>query len=192
MTTVLVLGGARSGKSAYAEALLAGRPSVTYVAPGATPDAGDAEWAERVRRHRAARPSGWTTLETGAVSEAIAAAGPGEALLVDCLGTWTTRIVDDAGAWEDAARARAEIDAAAQALVGGLRETGADVVLVSNEVGSGVVPATTSGRTFRDALGRLNARVAEACDHVALVVAGRVLDLTEAPGIGDAPRFGLT
>lgn len=190
MTTVLVLGGARSGKSAYAEALLEGRSDVTYVAPGPVPDAGDTEWRERIRAHRTRRPGEWTTVETADVPGAVAA-GAGRAVLVDCLGTWLTRVVDDAEAWEDAGRARAEVGAASRRLVAVLRATSADVVLVSNEAGLGVVPATSAGRLFRDALGRLNAAVASACDHTALVVAGRVLDLSQAPTVAAAPRFGL-
>lgn len=192
MTTVLVLGGARSGKSAYAERLLAGREAVTYVAPGPVPGHGDSEWAARVRAHRTRRPAAWTTLETADVPGALADAGPGAALLVDCLGTWLTRLVDDARAWDDAGRARAEIGAGIRRLVASVEQTRADVVLVSNEVGSGVVPATASGRVFRDGLGRANAAVADVADHAALVVAGRVLDLTGAPRLDDAPRFGLS
>lgn len=99
---------------------------------------------------------------------------------MDCLGTWLTRLIDEAGAWEDPARADAVRERAGTDLVTALAaaaRTGADVVLVSNEVGSGVVPATVSGRLFRDQLGRLNAQVAQACNRAVLVVAGRVLEL---------------
>ena len=177
MTCVLVLGGARSGKSAYAERLLSGRADVTYVAPGYVPDRSDSdtEWAERIRAHRARRPGTWTTLETGDVPGAIERTRG--AVLVDCLGTWVTRVVDDARAWDESGHARAEIGAGARRLVAAIHGSDCDVVLVSNEVGSGIVPATASGRVFRDGLGRVNAAVADVADHVALVVAGRVLRL---------------
>lgn len=182
----LVLGGVRSGKSVLAEGLFAGRPA-RYVAPGPVPrrtdpdDAADREWAERVDAHQARRGPSWTTLETGDVAGVLRTAG--HPILVDCLGTWLTRLVDDAQAWEDRLLARAVLADARDALLASLDESSCDVVLVSNEVGLGVVPATASGRLFRDELGRLNAAVAAVADEVLLVVAGRVIDLSGYPGI---------
>lgn len=169
---VLVTGGARSGKSRAAERLLADAPAVTYVATGTPADGDDADWAERVRLHRARRPAGWLTVETLDVGRVLEAAGPGDAVLVDCLALWLTRTVDAHDAWEDAT-ALAQVEAEIEALVAAVASTAARVVLVTNEVGGGVVPASRSGRVFRDLLGALNLRVAEVLDEVRLVVAGR-------------------
>lgn len=189
MTSVLVLGGVRSGKSRYAERLVAASTDVTYVAPGPVPDpALDPDWARRVADHRARRPAHWRTVETADVPAAILAA-PG-AVLVDCLGTWLTRLLDDAGGWTDAAAAEAAVARAIDALCAAVAASSQPVVLVSNEVGLGVVPEHRSGRLFRDHLGRLNAAVAGVCDVVQLVVAGRVLDLSDAPTVEEAPLPG--
>jgi adenosylcobinamide kinase/adenosylcobinamide-phosphate guanylyltransferase len=177
---LLVLGGARSGKSHHAEQLLAAEPAVTYVATGgARPD--DPDWLARVAEHRARRPPGWSTVESLAVEKLLRS--PGGPVLVDCLSLWLTGVLDEADAWDEdqwpAARplVRARVDALAAAVRGSVRP----VVLVSNEVGAGVVPATWSGRVFRDELGRLNAAVAAACDDVHLVVAGIALPLAGRP-----------
>ena len=179
MTVTLVLGGARSGKSRYAESLLRSHPQVTYVAPGPVPDGSDPEWAERIALHQARRPARWTTRETGDLAAVIRAAE--HPVLVDCLATWLTRLVDDLDAWDDRERAGRHVQQETTQLLEALGSATADVILVSNEVGSSVVPATPSGRMFRDDLGRLNAAVSAASDHVALVVAGRVLDLSACP-----------
>lgn len=179
MTVTLVLGGARSGKSRYAESLLHAHPTVTYVAPGLVPDGSDPEWAERVAQHQARRPSGWCTRETTDLADVIRSAD--HPVLVDCLATWLTHLIDDIGAWQDRERAGTHLERETSTLIEALASATADVVLVSNEVGSSVVPSTASGRMFRDDLGRLNATVSAASDHVALVVAGRVLDLSRCP-----------
>lgn len=171
---ILVTGGVRSGKSRHAEDLLRGEPSVTYVAPGPVHD--DADWAARVAAHRSRRPAGWTTLETGDLAQALRSPGP---VLVDCLGTWLTRVVDEAGLWTAEAEAVADhVGARVADAVAALADRLDDqVVLVTNEVGLGVVPEHRSGRLFRDLLGVVNQRVGAACDEVHLVVAGRVLRL---------------
>lgn len=171
----LVLGGARSGKSAHAERLLAGHPEVIYVATGHLPGPADAEWAERVRIHRERRPSDWRTVESVDVARVLREA---EApVLVDCLGTWLTRVCDETGAWQQASGWRERTDQRVAELVDAWRAARVPVVAVSNEVGSGVVPDTPAGRLFRDELGILNRRIAEASDTVLLVVAGRVIEL---------------
>ncbi|MER7736675.1 bifunctional adenosylcobinamide kinase/adenosylcobinamide-phosphate guanylyltransferase [Streptomyces erythrochromogenes] len=175
----LVLGGARSGKSVEAERRLESFPEVVYVATGGTRD-GDAEWARRVGLHRERRPASWRTVETCELVPLLAEDGP--ALLIDCLALWLTDAMDRAGAWDDevwAGHGRQELAERTAALVAAVRATRRQVVLVSNEVGSGVVPATASGRRFRDELGRLNARVAGECEHVLLVVAGQATVLKE-------------
>ena len=179
MSVTLVLGGARSGKSRYAESLLREHPTVTYVAPGLVPDGSDPEWAERISLHRARRPSGWRTRETTDLADVIRTAD--HPVLVDCLATWLTHLIDDIDAWQDRARAGSHLTKETSQLLDALASATVDVVLVSNEVGSSVVPGTASGRMFRDDLGRLNATVSAASDRVALVVAGRVLDLSDCP-----------
>ncbi|MFF2574844.1 bifunctional adenosylcobinamide kinase/adenosylcobinamide-phosphate guanylyltransferase [Streptomyces goshikiensis] len=175
----LVLGGARSGKSYEAERRLAGFPEVVYVATGGSRE-GDAEWAARVGLHRERRPSSWRTVETCELVPLLVEGGP--PLLVDCLALWLTDAMDRAGAWDDAvwaATGRKELAERVAELVAAVRSTRRTVVAVSNEVGSGVVPATASGRRFRDELGRLNNAVAAECEHVLLVLAGQTLVLKD-------------
>lgn len=170
----LVLGGARSGKSALAEQLLAACPQVTYVATGGRRD-GDEEWAQRVAAHVRRRPSTWRTVETADVAGCLRRAdGP---LLVDCLGTWLTGRLDAHGVWDGGSEQPVAAEVAD--LLAAWRQAAAPVVAVSNEVGSGVVPATTSGRRFRDLLGRLNAAVAAQSETVLLTVAGIAVPLRE-------------
>ncbi len=173
---VLVTGGVRSGKSRHAEGLLDAHPAVTYVAPGPTTDEdSDPDWAERIAAHRSRRPASWTTLESRDLAAALTTPGP---VLVDCLGTWLTAVLDDEGAWErPGAQVHALVETRLSAAVAELRRATGPVVLVTNEVGLGVVPAHRSGRVFRDLLGLTSQRFAAECDEVHLVVAGRVLVL---------------
>lgn len=173
----LVLGGARSGKSVEAERRLESFPEVVYVATGGTRE-GDPEWAQRVGLHRERRPGNWRTLETCELVPLLADDGP--PLLIDCLALWLTDAMDRAGAWDDSVWAKGgsrQLGERTAELVAAVRATRRPVVLVSNEVGSGVVPATASGRRFRDELGRLNATIAGECEHVLLVVAGQAIVL---------------
>lgn len=174
--TTLVLGGARSGKSAYAEHLLADETEVVYVATGQPPTDSDPDWAERVREHRQRRSRHWHTVETLDVASAVRTADT--PVLVDCLATWFARICDETGAWHDTDGWRDRTEATIADLVDALHTAPTPVVLVSNEVGSGIVPSTPAGRLFRDELGLLNRRVADATDAVVLVVAGRALELS--------------
>ncbi|WP_422746726.1 bifunctional adenosylcobinamide kinase/adenosylcobinamide-phosphate guanylyltransferase [Micromonospora sp. WMMD1219] len=168
--TLLVLGGIRSGKSEFAESLVADAPTVRYVATAPAGDPEDTEWATRLAAHRARRPGSWTTEETaanpGRLVEVIAAAGPNETLLVDDLGGWVTVLLDPAHQPADDTATIAELAAA-------VRSSTARLVLVSPEVGLSLVPTTPLGRAFTDALGATNRAVADACDAVALVVAGQ-------------------
>ncbi|QSR30702.1 bifunctional adenosylcobinamide kinase/adenosylcobinamide-phosphate guanylyltransferase [Nocardioides sp. S5] len=173
---ILVTGGVRSGKSTHAEGLIGDEPA-TYVAAGPTPDAeADPDWTARVAAHRARRPAAWDTVETQDLADALAQAG--HPVLIDCLGTWLTAVIDSAEAWEDDSDGVHDLVLArTDELTAALRGCEQDVVLVTNEVGLGVVPEHRSGRLFRDLLGTVNQRVAAACDEVHLVVAGRVLRL---------------
>jgi adenosylcobinamide kinase/adenosylcobinamide-phosphate guanylyltransferase len=190
---VLILGGARSGKSVTAERLLAGRDRVDYVATGPLPDEADPEWADRVWRHQARRPAHWATLETLDLARVLAGsepAGPGVAqpeltrsgpvpariqatpVLVDCLATWLAGVMEECGLWAGSPGADKKLLDRVDGLVDAWRSTRRQVVAVSNEVGSGVVPGTASGVRFRDELGVLNARIAAECEQVWLCTAG--------------------
>ena len=161
---VLILGGARSGKSREAERRLHGEPEVTYVAT-ALDSTTDAEWAARIADHRARRPPHWRTVETTDLAKVLTSeSGP---LLVDCLTLWLAHVIDTG----------ADVDAAVDEVADAWRTCRAYVVAVSNEVGAGVVPHTEAGRRFRDAMGRLNARLAADADEVHLVTAGIVQQL---------------
>lgn len=160
----LVLGGARSGKSEYAERLAADLPEpVSYVATASVD--GDADLAARIAEHRARRPASWETIESGPDLPGVLKATGGTVVL-DALGPWV------------ATAPNFRVDAAA--LCGALRRRDGDTVVVSEEVGLGVHPSTADGRRFRDALGALNQAVATVADEAVLVVAGRSLRLDPA------------
>jgi Adenosyl cobinamide kinase/adenosyl cobinamide phosphate guanylyltransferase len=161
----LVLGGARSGKSSYAESLItAFPPPWTYVA---TAELRDAEMAERITAHRARRGASWRTLETPRDLVGALATQAGTPLLVDCLTLWLS----------NALLAGADVDAEVERLESALTQAAAPVVLVANEVGFGIVPDSALGRRFRDLQGRLNQRIAARANRVVLVVAGLPLTI---------------
>jgi adenosylcobinamide kinase/adenosylcobinamide-phosphate guanylyltransferase len=162
VSRVLVLGGSRSGKSAFAESLLAEAAQVDYVATAAH-RVDDGEWAQRIAAHRARRPERWRTIET--LDLATALRGDGPAVLIDSITLWVAGVLG-----EDFA---GRVDELRQAWTASSRQ----VVAVSDEVGSGVVPETASGRLFRDALGEVNQHLAATADEVHLVVAGIPLQL---------------
>jgi adenosylcobinamide kinase/adenosylcobinamide-phosphate guanylyltransferase len=162
-----VLGGARSGKSRFAEALVEGAARCgTYCA---TAEAGDEEMAERIAAHRARRGAFWRTIEAPlALADAIAAeATPERPLLVDCLTLWLSNLM----------LAEAPIEQAFAILRMALRDAAGPIVLVANEVGLGLVPETLLGRRFRDAVGRLNQEIAALADRVVFITAGLPLVL---------------
>ena len=180
---VLITGGARSGKSAAAERLAAAcAPAgaggiVTYIATSGH-DRDDAEWAARVAAHRQRRPASWRTIETRDIGAALRTAPRGGTVLVECLTTWVAGVIDAAEAWEVPTDALTAVRDAVADLVASLAHTtAANVIFVTNEVGDGIVPATSSGRLFRDALGEANATVAAVCDDVVLAVAGRTISM---------------
>jgi adenosylcobinamide kinase/adenosylcobinamide-phosphate guanylyltransferase len=165
----LILGGARSGKSARALALAATAPHVFI----ATAEALDAEMAERIRLHQAERGPDWGLAEAPLdLAEAIRAnAGEGVTLLADCLTLWLSNLMHH----------QRDPDTETEALIAALGEVPGSVILVSNEVGMGLAPMNALGRAFRDAQGRLNQRIAAMADHVEFVAAGLPLTLKGAP-----------
>ena len=165
----LVLDGARSGKSRYAEGLIATlpppwKPPWNYVA---TAESGDAEMAERIASHRARRGASWHTIEAPRDLAASLQSSSAAAVLVDCLTLWLSNLL----------LAGADIDMEIGRLEHALAAGGAPVVMVANEVGSGIVPDHPLGRRFRDLQGLLNQRIAARADRVVLVVAGLPLAL---------------
>jgi adenosylcobinamide kinase / adenosylcobinamide-phosphate guanylyltransferase len=176
MTLVLLLGGARSGKSRLAVSLA--REQTRPVAFLATAQPRDAEMAERIERHRAERPSGWETIEEPlGLGETIRRVDSGSCLVIDCLSLWLSNRLETE-AVSDAAT-RAERAAAAAAARPGL------TLAVSNEVGLGLVPMHPLGRTYRDALGNVNTAWAKRADRVLLVVAGHALRLERSPRLAE-------
>ena len=166
MTTTLVLGGACSGKSAFAQkaaenAAVRGRPVLI-----ATGQAFDDEMAQRIARHQADRGESWTTVEAPlALAEALGALPADAVAVVDCLTLWLSNLM----------LAERDVEAACEALVAAVSACPARLWLVSNEVGLGIVPETPLGRRFRDEAGRLHQRLAAAVDEVYFVTAGLAL-----------------
>jgi adenosylcobinamide kinase / adenosylcobinamide-phosphate guanylyltransferase len=165
----LVLGGARSGKSRYAERLVeAAAPAGTYCA---TAEAGDAEMAARIAAHRARRGAFWRTVEAPLALAPVISGEPTSErpLLIDCLTLWLSNLM----------LAGRTVEEETAALCSALQLAAGPVVLVANEVGMGLVPETPLGRCFRDAAGRLNQGVAAVADRVVFVAAGLPLVLKE-------------
>ncbi len=165
----LILGGARSGKSARALAL-AGEPPHVFIA---TAEALDGEMRERIALHQAGRGENWGLVEEPLeLAEAVRAhAAEGTTLVVDCLTLWLSNLMHQ----------ERDVEAETETLVAALAAAPGRVVLVSNEVGMGLVPVNTLGRDFRDAQGRLNQRIADVADHVEFVAAGLPLVLKGVP-----------
>ena len=163
----LVLGGARSGKSRYAESLVEGQSGeCVYLATGA---AGDTEMAVRIQAHREHRGARWRTVEAplDLVAGLEAAVGRDRCVLVDCLTLWLSNLM----------AAGYDIEAERAALIAALANLAGPVVLVANEVGLGIVPETALARRFRDFAGHLNQAVAEAAQSVVFVAAGLPINL---------------
>jgi adenosylcobinamide kinase / adenosylcobinamide-phosphate guanylyltransferase len=177
-TVTLVLGGARSGKSEWAERLASRLPQpVTYLATAGNDLAtADPEFAARIAVHRRRRPATWATVEAGADLVGILGGIDGTAL-IDALGTWVAAVPEFA------------VDVPGLCAVLRARKARAATVVVSDEVGLGVHPYTEAGGRFRDAMGILNQAVADVADQVVLVVAGRALRLDEpmGPPASEAP-----
>jgi adenosylcobinamide kinase / adenosylcobinamide-phosphate guanylyltransferase len=174
---ILITGGVRSGKSRYAETLLADLAEVTYVASGPVPDpAADAEWAARIADHRVRRPAHWSTVETTDVVGALGSVSG--AILIDCLGTWLTAVIDRLGTWDEPLpNWQDDFHDQVDKLVTAWRARRGLAVAVTNEVGWGLVSQYRSGRVFTELLGQVNQEVAAASDEVIMIVAGRALRL---------------
>ncbi len=171
----LVIGGARSGKSRYAESLLLDRADATYVATGYPAAADDADWAERVAAHRARRPRTWTDVETlDLVGLLEQSGGP---LLVDCMTLWLTRTMDAHDCWRAWESGSTALRGDVSVLVDAVEASARDLVLVTIEVGQGVVPADPGSRRFVDEMGALNAALGGVVDDVVWCVAGRQVRL---------------
>jgi adenosylcobinamide kinase / adenosylcobinamide-phosphate guanylyltransferase len=162
--SLLIVGGARSGKSRFAVERLPADARIVFVA---TAQARDEEMAKRIARHRAERPTGWSTLEApfDLVSRLRGLDGAPDGILVDCLTLWVSNLLLR-GDRDDTILGEAE------ALAGVIGRRRSRFILVSNEVGEGVHPETALGRRFRDLLGSVNQRIAAVCDSVVLMVAG--------------------
>lgn len=177
MALIVVTGGARSGKSAAAQRLVERRAAETgapvVVAVFGSAD-GDPEMEARIERHRADRPGSFAVIEATGPFAWTAEVSPDALLLVDCLGTLTGLAMARNGS-------ESALDPLLAALTDMLRARTGDTVVVTNEVGSGVVPAYESGRVFRDVLGRANAALAASADAAYLAVSGRLLDLHALP-----------
>ena len=182
--TVLVLGGVRAGKSAFAVARA--RAHGGRVAFVATAEAGDEEMAARIARHQAERPPGWRTVEVplALVSALTALAGEADVVVVDCLNLWVANLLDQRPELADS-----DLMTEAAQLADAATRPPFSLILVSNEVGWGVHPATELGRRFRDALGLVNQAVARAADEVVLMVAGCPL-VVKAAGAPASPEGG--
>ena len=175
-----VLGGARSGKSDFAQSLAktAGGNDVLFVA---TAQALDQEMQVRIARHRASRPSEWKTLLTPrSPARALLAAPAAHVVLLDCVTFWVSNVL-----LEDETRAEASMLRELEELVEWYRKNGAELILVSNEVGMSVVPDNPLGREYRDLLGMVNKKLARAADTVYLVVAGIPMRIKPAHRFGE-------
>lgn len=182
MSLVVVTGGARSGKSGAAERLAAslGGPVVVAVAGRAD----DEEMARRIAAHQLQRPQGFSTLEIGGDTGWLASVPSGSCLVLECLGTLLSLVVaEETMQEEEVASAQAEglVWARTELLVDALLSRDGDTIVVTNEVGDGIVPAYPSGRLFRDTLGRANRLLTERGQGAWLVVAGRCIDLHAVP-----------
>lgn len=167
---ILIIGGARSGKSAFAQRLAAARGEEVLVV--ATAEAGDEEMAIRIATHRAERPGHWRTVEAPrAVAETLAGASAARIVILDCVTLWVTNLLlVQNPSWEAATR---ELEA----LLAWYSTQSVELIVVSNEVGLGIVPGDELSRTFRDWLGRFNERLAAEADLVYLMIAGLPVEL---------------
>jgi adenosylcobinamide kinase/adenosylcobinamide-phosphate guanylyltransferase len=177
MTLTLIIGGARSGKSSHAQALAEAAAARRGGAPVmiATAEALDAEMAERIARHRQDRGPAWRTLEAPVeAAQALASLRREDCGVVDCLTLWLSNLM----------LAGRDVEAAAEDLLTAARACPAELVMVTNEVGMGIVPDNALARRFRDEAGRLNRRAADQAERVIVMFAGQALALKGAADLG--------
>lgn len=205
MALVVITGGARSGKSGAAERLALSRQAagsrIVVAVFGHAAGGNDAEFAQRIARHQADRPVGFETIEPGPRDEWWSQVGDDQLLVADCLGTYLGRVMEDV--WSDVASEEALRDADAATLPSGfeescrvrfasatqgLAERRGDTIVVTNEVGEGIVPNHASGRLFRDLLGQANRALVGRADGAYLAVAGRLVDLAALPAEAAWPQ----
>lgn len=180
MTTTLVLGGTRSGKSRHAESLLRGHERVTYVATRSLPELGeDEDLAHRIRRHQARRPSGWRTVQSRDLTRCLI--GSREPVLVDDIGDWLRGQLTDHRLWDSPDAARERLTTLSEELAVAAQALPYEVVLVTQDAALREWPREPRERLYLDLLGQVNHRLSAASTHVHVVVAGRVLDLSGAP-----------
>lgn len=195
---IVITGGARSGKSHAAERLAMSRHAlgaeVVVAVFGHSAAGADVEFAERIARHQSTRPVGFRTVEASAGMSWLGEIADGVLLVVDCLGTLFGRIMEDAWTESAAQDTLGEADAATlpagfeaqcaarlDEVVSAFVTRDGDTIVVTNEVGDGIVPTHATGRLFRDLLGRANHALVESADAAYFVVAGRVVDLVALP-----------
>jgi len=188
----LITGPARAGKSTLAEQLAArSQRKVTYCATAAT-DETDAEWIARIAHHRERRPADWDVIETAGedgcrLVDALRAATDDRLIVIETLGTWISDVMTNRplSPESDVVAVQNEIEAATCELIDAIESCGADVIVVSEEVGWGIVPTHASGRLFRDVLGRANQRLRARAERAYLVVAGAAFDLKKGPSLAE-------
>ncbi|AKE41599.1 adenosylcobinamide-phosphate guanylyltransferase [Corynebacterium kutscheri] len=170
----LILGGARSGKSAFAESLIRSQPCL-YVAT-ARKFSGDTDFERRISLHRQRRPDHWLLDESHELVDILNDNSLPEYVLVDDLGTWLTHIIDRRNGWDSShSVVKDDIAALCEAITHFPHDK--NLIVVTPEVGMGIIPEHRSGRRFRDEIGRLNEQIADICDSVFFVVAGQALQL---------------
>jgi adenosylcobinamide kinase / adenosylcobinamide-phosphate guanylyltransferase len=177
-----ITGPVRSGKSALAQRLAERSGSHVVFCATATLDVDDEEWTARIERHRAERPKEWTLIETAVpqgtnLFDALASAQPNDFVVVDSIGTWLAGVMSEHPLGTSVVEWHDRIEGFALELCDALEKCAADIVVISEEVGWGVVPVHVSGRVFRDVVGRMNQRLCARAERAYLLVSGVALDL---------------
>lgn len=183
MTTTLVLGASRSGNSRHAEHLLRSHDKVVYVATRTAPGFGeDMDLEARIAAHQARRPEGWTTVETRDLTRALL--GSRHPVLVDNMADWLSGQLDDHGLWDDPEGARGLVDGLLDEFTIAARALPHDVVIVTKDRAWHPLSTDPRERLFVELLGHTNQRLSSGCAQVHAILAGRVLDLSNAAVVG--------
>lgn len=184
MATTLILGGIRGGKTRHAQSLLSGHDNVTHLLPRANPSKDSDTWESRFAAKRDANQTGWHRVYSMDLARTLMAArGP---VLIDDLSQWLSATLTTIQAWDDPARAADHLDETVAALEVTWSLFPFDIVAVSREIGFGAVPTTQAEQIYADELAQLNARLSRVADRVHLLMAGRIIDLSNAP-VSEAP-----